>query len=93
MKSALEKLKELSEACNDYPSVLPLIGSVLELEEKVLRLDHSKQNKLSVEAQQTPVQELTRGNLQKKLFNLLTAAGDKVQEVALEIHRLLSSLE
>jgi hypothetical protein len=93
MKSALENLKELREASKDYPSVLPLIGAVLELEEKVQKLDHSKQDKPSVEAQQIPAQELTRGNLQKKIFSLLTAAGDKEQEVALQIHRFLSSLE
>jgi hypothetical protein len=31
MKSQLEKLKELSEATEHYPVVLPLIGAVLEL--------------------------------------------------------------
>jgi hypothetical protein len=93
MKSALENLRELSEASRDYPAVLPLIGAVLELEEKLRGLDQSKQDKPSVEAQQIPAQELTRGNLQKKIYSLLTAAGDKEQEVALRVHRFLSSLE
>jgi len=93
MKSALEKLRELSEVSKNYPSVLPLIGAVLELEEKVQGLEQSKQDKVDPSQFDTPPQELTRGNLQGKLSRLLTAAGDKERAVAIKVHQLLTSLE
>lgn len=93
MKSALENLKELKDAVKGHPSVLPLIGAILELEDHVRRLDHSKEDKPHVEAQQVPTQELTRGSLQKKLLALLADAGNREQEVALKVHRCLSALE
>ena len=70
-----------------------LVAALLELEDKLKKIQQSKQDKPLLEAQQVPVQELTRGNLQKKIYCLLTAAGDKEQEVALQVHRFLSSLE
>ena len=45
MKSAIEKIRELSEISNDYPTVVPLIGAVLELEEKVRALGLRKEDK------------------------------------------------
>ena len=93
MKSALEKLRELSEVSKNYPSVLPLIGAVLELEEKVQGLEQSKQDKVDPSQFDTPPQELTRGNLQGKLSRLLTAAGDKQRAIAIKVHQLLTSLE
>jgi hypothetical protein len=93
MKSALEKLRELSEVSKNYPSVLPLIGAVLELEEKVQGLEQSKQDKVDPSQFDTPPQELTRGNLQGKLSRLLTAAGDKERAIAIKVHQLLTSLE
>jgi hypothetical protein len=93
MKSALEKLKELSEVSKNYPSVLPLIGAVLELEEKLRGLEQSKEDKVDPSQFDTPPQELTRGNLQGKLSRLLTAAGDKERAVAIKVHQLLTSLE
>jgi hypothetical protein len=41
MKSALAKLRELSEVSKNYPSVVPLIGG-LELEENLRGLEQSK---------------------------------------------------
>ena len=93
MKSALEKLRELCEVSKNYPSVLPLIGAVLELEEKLRGLEQSKQDKVDPSQFDTPAQELTRGNLQGKLSRLLTAAGDKERAVAIKVHQLLTSLE
>ena len=93
MKSALEKLRELSEVSKNYPSVLPLIGAVLELEEKLRGLEQSKQDKVDTSQFDAPPQELTRGNLQGKLSRLLTAAGDKERAVAIKVHQLLTSLE
>jgi hypothetical protein len=93
MKSALEKLRELSEISKNYPSVVPLIGAVLELEEKLRGLEQSKEDKVDPSQLETPPQELTRGNLQGKLSRLLTAAGDKERAVAIKVHQLLTSLE
>jgi hypothetical protein len=93
MKSALEKLRELSEVSKNYPSVVPLIGAVLELEEKLRGLELSKQDKVDPSQFDTPAQELTRGNLQGKLSRLLTAAGDKERAIAIKVHQLLTSLE
>jgi hypothetical protein len=61
MKSALAKLREVSEASKNYPSVVPLIGGVLELEENLRGLEQSKVNPSQPDI---PPQELTRGNLQ-----------------------------
>jgi hypothetical protein len=93
MKSALEKLRELSEVSKNYPSVLPLIGAVLELEERLQGLEQSKQDKVDPSQLDVPAQQLTRGNLQGKLSRLLTAAGDKERAVAIKVHQLLTSLE
>jgi hypothetical protein len=93
MKSALEKLRELSEVSQNYPSVVPLIGAVLELEEKLRGLEQSKEDKVDPSQLDIPTQELTRGHLQGKLSRLLTAAGDKERAVAVKVHQLLTSLE
>jgi hypothetical protein len=93
MKSALDKLRELSEVSKNYPSVLPLIGAVLELEEKLRGLEQSKEDKVDTSQFDTPARELTRGNLQGKLSRLLTAAGDKERAIAIKVHQLLTSLE
>jgi hypothetical protein len=93
MKSALEKLRELSEVSKNYPSVVPLIGALLELEEKLRGLEQSKEDKVDPSQFDTPPQELTRGSLQGKLSRLLTAAGDKERAVAIKVHQLLTSLE
>ena len=95
MKSALERLRELSAVSKDYPSVLPLIGAVLELEEKVRALEQSKEDKPATGNNNisVPPNDLTRGKLQNKLHQILSSAGDKEKEVALKIHLYLSSLE
>ena len=93
MKSSLEKLRELSEISKDYPTVLPLIGAVLELEEMVRELDQSKQDKPGTDDINVTPNDLSRGRLQTKLHQILSAAGDKEQEVALKIHSFLSSLQ
>jgi hypothetical protein len=68
---------------------------MLDLEEKYHSLDHSKQDKPSVTlaiAEVSP-NDLTRGNLQGKLYKVLIAAGDTEQEVALKIHQFLNGLQ
>jgi hypothetical protein len=71
----LENLRELSEVSKDYPSVLPLIGAVLELEEKFRSLEDSKQDKPSAITTEVNPNDLTRGALQQKLHRVLGAAG------------------
>ena len=93
MKSSLEKLRELSEISKDYPAVLPLIGAVLELEEMVRELGQSKQDKPATDDISVTPNDLSRGRLQTKLHQILSAAGDKEQEVALKIHSFLSNLQ
>lgn len=92
MKSHLERLRELNEVSQNHPSVLPLIGAVLELEGKIQDLNQSKQDKRSVMAP-ADSNELTRGSLQGKLHKILSGAGTGEREVALKIHAFLSSLE
>jgi hypothetical protein len=93
MKSALERLKELSEASRDYPSVVPLIGGLLELEAKVRGLEETKQDKPAMSKAPVNPNDLTRGNLQIKLHKVLSAAGENEPEVAVTVFRFLSSLE
>jgi hypothetical protein len=100
VRSPLEVLNEVHEAGKSHPAIYEshiedriLVAALLELEEKIKKIQQSKQDKPSLEGQSVPTQELTRGNLQRKLFTLLTTAGDKEQEVALQIHSFLSSLE
>jgi hypothetical protein len=93
MKSQLEKLKELREAAENYPVVMPLIGAVLELEEKVLGLEQSKEDKPATNNSAVLPNDLTRGKLQARLHTILSTAGDKEQEMALKIHSFLSSIQ
>jgi hypothetical protein len=37
-KTAVETIKELQKASNEYPSVLPFLGAVLELNERIAAL-------------------------------------------------------
>jgi hypothetical protein len=93
MKSALDRLKELNDATKDHPCVLPLIGAVLELEEKYLGLEQSKEDKPAMNNSAVLPNDLTRGKLQARLHQILSTAGDKEQEMALKIHSFLSSLQ
>ena len=90
MKSAIDSLRELNEASRNYPSVLPLIGAILELDAEVEKLGLSKQDKPEI----TTVDpgELTRSSLQKMFYRVLSTVGDDV-EVARKIYTLLKSLE
>jgi hypothetical protein len=100
VRSPLEVLNEVHDAGRSHPAIYEsriedriLVAALLELEDRIKKIQQSKQDKPLLEGQSVPAQELTRGNLQRKLFTLLTAAGDKEQEIALQIHSLLSSLE
>ena len=100
MRSALEVINEVHEAGKSHPDIYSsavddrvLVAAMLELEGRINRIQQSKQDKRSAEDQAITAGELTRGNLQKKMYRLLTAAGNNEQEVALKIHQFLSSLE
>lgn len=93
MKSALERVKELNEASKEYPTVVPIMGAILELEEKVHSLEQTKQNKPEVKEEAVSHQEITSGNLMAMMHNVLIAAGDKREAVATNIYKFLRSLQ
>ncbi len=91
----LVALKEVREAGRQYPIIQMLLEGMLDLEEKCRGLEQSKQDKPEVvsEIAELNPNDLTRGSLQGKLHKVLIAAGDQEQDVALKIHRFLSSLQ
>jgi hypothetical protein len=100
MKTSLEILNEVHEVGKSHPAIYSsaiddriLVGAIKELEDRIKRIQESKQDNPLVAEQQVPAQELTRGKLQQKMYILLTAACEKEAEIALRIHQFLSSLE
>jgi hypothetical protein len=91
MKSALERVKEFNEASQEYPFVIPMLGAILELEGKVRSLDQTKQDKPEIK-DVTP-HDLSSGNLINMIHKILTAAGDRREEVSINIYRFLHSLQ
>jgi len=92
MKSALERVRELNEASKEYPAVVPLMGAVLELEDKVRSLDQTKQDKPEIKEEAVSPQDITSGNLMTMMHKILTAAGDRRESVAINIYKFLRSL-
>jgi hypothetical protein len=93
MKSALERIRELKEASKEYPTVLPFMGAILELEDKVRSLDQTKQDKPEINAEAVSPQDITSGNLMTMMHKILTAAGDEKQSVSINIYKFLHSLQ
>jgi hypothetical protein len=93
MKSALERIKELNEVSKEYPTVVPLMGAILELEDKVRSLDQTKQDKAEIKNESVLPQDLTSGNLTNMMYKILTAAGDERQSVSVNIYKFLRSLQ
>jgi hypothetical protein len=100
MRSPLEILNDVNEAGKTHPAIYSspiedriLVAAVLELEDRIKKIQLTKEDKPLLEGQSIPAQQITRGNLQKRMFTLLAAAGEKEEEVALKIHQFLSSLE
>ena len=93
MKSALEQVRELNEASRQYPAVVPLLGAILELEDKVRSLDQTKQDKPEIKDEAVSPQEVTSGNLMQMLHKVLTAAGGQRESVAINIYKFLRSLQ
>lgn len=93
MKSQLELVRELSEASKQHPSVVPLLGAILELEDKVRSLDQNKEDKPEIKNEAVSPNDLTNGNLTNMMYRILTAAGDRREAVAIHIYRFLRSLQ
>jgi len=93
MKSQLERVKELNEATQEYPFVIPMLGAILELEGKVRCLDQTKQDKPEIKDETVSPQDLTSGNLMQMIHKILTAAGDQRESVAIRIYKFLRSLQ
>jgi hypothetical protein len=93
MKSALERVRELNEVSKEYPAVVPLIGAILELEDKVRSLDQTKQDKPEINAEAVSSQDITNGNLMAMMHKILTAAGSQRESAAINIYKFLRSLQ
>ncbi len=78
MRSALERVRELNQVSQQYPAVVPFIGAILELEDKVRTLDQRKQDK--PEIKNVSPHDLSSGNLINMIHKILTAAGDRREE-------------
>ena len=87
----LETLKQL-EASSNYQSVLPLIGSVLYLAEKVEQLQEEKADKPSVVDDELTDHKTGRPALQKLAKEIISSAGeDKGQRI--RIYKALRGLQ
>ena len=93
MKSALERIRELNEASQEYPFIIPMLGAILELEGKVRSLDRTKQDKPEIKDEAVSPQDVTSGNLMALMHRILTAAGDQRDSVAINIYKFLRSLQ
>ena len=91
MKSQLDVVRELNESCKQYPAVVPLLGAVLELDAKVRSLDQTKQDK--PEIKDVSPHDLSSSNLMNMIHKILMAAGDRREEVSINIYRFLHSLQ
>jgi hypothetical protein len=93
MKSSLERVRELNEASKQYPAVVPLLGAILELQDKVSSLDQAKQDKPEIKDETVSPQDITSGNLMAMMHKILTAAGEQRDSVATNIYKFLRSLQ
>ena len=93
MKSALERVREFNEASQEYPFIVPMLGAILELEDKVRTLDQTKQDKPEIKDEAVSPQDFTSGNLMNLMHKILTAAGDQRESVSINIYKFLRSLQ
>ena len=95
MKSAIEVLKDV-QANKEIYKVIPepvLVAGLLELDQKIRKLEQSKQDKPIDPADYIDKKELERGKMQNKLHGVLAGAGENYHEKAEKIYRLLQELE
>ena len=93
MKSALERVRELNQMSQQYPAVVPFIGAILELEDKVRSLDQTKQDKPQITDDAVLPNDLTSGSLMQMMHRILTASGDQRESVSTNIYKFLRSLQ
>jgi hypothetical protein len=93
MKSQLELVRELNEASKQYPTVVPMLGAILELDHKIRSLDQTKQDKPEIKDEAVSPQDLTSGNLTNMMYKILTTAGDQRESVSINIYKFLRSLQ
>jgi hypothetical protein len=87
----LETLKQL-ESSSNYQSVLPLIGSVLYLAEKVEQLQEEKADKPSVFDDELTDQKTGRPALQKLAMDIISSAGENRGQ-RIRIYKALRGLQ
>lgn len=90
-RSHLDELRAMAANPN-LQTVLPLIGSVLYLADKVQQLQQDKQDVASVYDKEADDQKISRPVLQKLAIDIISAAGeDKTQRS--RIYKALRSLQ
>ncbi len=90
-KSHIETLKQL-EASSSYQAVLPLIGSVLYLADRVERLQEEKQDKPSSYDSEINDQQISRPALQRMAMDIISAAGED-EGLRTRIYKALRSFQ
>jgi hypothetical protein len=90
-KSHLETLKQL-EASSNYQAVLPLIGSVLYLAERLERLQEEKQDKPSSYDSEINDQTISRPALQRMAMEIISAANED-KALRTRIYKTLRSFQ
>lgn len=86
-KTAVETIKELQKASNEYPSVLPFLGAVLELDERITALERPQ----AAPSEPVSEQDISRANLQRMFSAILVSAGtdkDKLTRLLLALRNL-----
>jgi hypothetical protein len=90
-KSHIETLKQL-ETSSNYQAVLPLIGSVLYLADKVEQLQEEKQDKPSICDSEINDQKISRPVLQRMAMDIISAAGED-EGLRTRIYKALRSFQ
>jgi hypothetical protein len=88
-KSHIETLKQL-ETSSNYQAVLPLIGSVLYLADKVEQLQEEKQDKPSI--CDSVIRRSARPVLQRMAMDIISAAGED-EGLRTRIYKALRSFQ
>jgi len=83
--------ERFTKVANEF--VVPFMGAILELEDKLRSLDQTKQDKPEIKDEAVSPQDITSGNLMQMIHKILTAAGDQRESVAILIYKFLRSLQ
>ena len=85
--TAVETIKELQKASSQFPAVLPFLGAVLELDERITALERPQ----ATPSEPVSEQDISRANLQKMFSVILMSAGtekDKLSRLFLALRSL-----